>query len=170
MEILIESLNLYKKFKIMVGLNKAMLIGRVGKDPEIRNLENGVIVANVSIATNESYTDKNGQKIDKTEWHRVVFWRGLAGVVEKYVKKGDSLYIEGRIRTRSYEKDGITMYTTDTQGDNMVMLSNKGASGNTGDSIVQPPAGQQNTSAPEKKEDGGYTDISKLDDGDDLPF
>ena len=154
----------------MVGLNKAMLIGNVGNDPEIRNLENGVMLATVNIATNESYTDKNGQKVDKTEWHRVVFWRGLAQVIEKYVKKGDSIYVEGRIRNRSYEKDGITRYTTEIQGDNMVMLGGKSGGNFEGNnSTQQPTTVQQNSNVAEKNEEG-YTDISKMDDGDDLPF
>ncbi|MCK5535700.1 MAG: single-stranded DNA-binding protein [Bacteroidales bacterium] len=154
----------------MVGLNKAMLIGNVGNDPEIRNLENGVMLATVNIATNESYTDKNGQKVDKTEWHRVVFWRGLAQVIEKYVKKGDSIYVEGRIRNRSYEKDGITRYTTEIQGDNMVMLGGKSGGNFEGNNSTQQPTTVQQNSNVAEKNDGGYTDISKMDDGDDLPF
>ncbi len=92
------------------SLNKVMLIGRLGKDPEIRAISSGAKVANFSIATDESYKDKDGVKHEKTEWHNIVIWRGLAEVVEKYVKKGDLIYIEGKLTTEKYEKDGVTKY------------------------------------------------------------
>lgn len=121
----------------MSGVNKVILVGNVGRDPEVRHLENGAVVATFSLATNETYKDKTtGEKKDLTEWHNVVIWRGLAEVVEKYVKKGDELYIEGKLRTRSWEKDGITRYTTDVVADNMVMLG--GAKGSN-----RPPAPTQ---------------------------
>lgn len=107
------------------GVNKVILIGNLGKDPEVRHLDNGATVANFSIATTESYKDKNGQKVDQTEWHNIVLWRGLAEVAEKYLKKGDSVFIEGKLRTRSWEKDGVTRYTTEVVGDQMTMLGNK---------------------------------------------
>lgn len=84
-------------------VNKVILIGNVGADPEVRYLEGGVAVANLRLATTERYKNKNGENIDQTEWHNIVLWRGLAEIVEKYVKKGMRLYIEGRIRTRSWD-------------------------------------------------------------------
>ncbi|MBW8051469.1 MAG: single-stranded DNA-binding protein [Cytophagales bacterium] len=111
----------------MSGVNKAILIGNLGKDPEVRVIENDRKVAKFSMATSESWKDKTtGERVDKTEWHNIVLWRGLADIAEKYLKKGDKVYIEGRIRTRSYEKDGVTKYFTEIQGDNMTMLSPKG--------------------------------------------
>lgn len=113
----------------MSGVNKVILVGRLGKDPEVRHLENGATVANFSIATSETYKDRQtGEKREQTEWHNVVLWRGLADVAEKYVKKGDMIYVEGKLRTRSWEKDGVTRYTTEVVGDNMTMLGGGGGS------------------------------------------
>jgi single-strand DNA-binding protein len=107
----------------MGSLNKATLIGNLGKDPEVRAIPSGAKVANFSIATTESYTGKDGQKVDKTEWHNIVMWRGLAEVAEKYLKKGSQVYIEGKLSTRSWDdKDGNKRYTTEIIADNMVML------------------------------------------------
>ncbi|CCZ09345.1 MULTISPECIES: single-stranded DNA-binding protein [Culturomica] len=105
-------------------VNKVILIGNVGADPEVRYLDGGVAVANLRLATTESYKNKNGEKVDQTEWHNIVLWRGLAEIVEKYVKKGMRLYIEGRIRTRSWDdQNGVKRYTTEIYADNMQMLS-----------------------------------------------
>jgi single-strand DNA-binding protein len=110
----------------MSGVNKVILVGRLGKDPEVRNLENGATVANFTMATSESYKDKTtGEKKEITEWHNIVLWRGLADVAAKYLHKGDMIYVEGRLRTRSWEKDGVTRYTTEIIGDNMTMLSTR---------------------------------------------
>ena len=107
----------------MSGVNKVILVGRLGRDPEVRHLENGATVANFSMATSETYKDRTtGEKREQTEWHNIVLWRGLAEVAEKYVKKGDMIYVEGKLRTRSWEKDGVTRYTTEVVGDNMTML------------------------------------------------
>ena len=116
----------------MSGVNKVILVGRVGKEPEVRNLENGASMANFTLATSETYKDKTtGEKKEITEWHNIVLWRGLAEITQKYVHKGDMLYIEGKIRTRPWEKDGITRYTTEIIGDNMQMLTPKGGSGSS---------------------------------------
>lgn len=113
----------------MSGVNKVILVGRLGKDPEVRNLDNGATVANFSVATSESYKDRNtGEKKEITEWHNVVLWRGLAEVAQRYLHKGDMIYVEGKLRTRSWEKDGITRYTTEVVGDNMTMLSTRSGS------------------------------------------
>ena len=109
-----------------MGINKVILIGNVGKDPEIRHLDSGVAVASFSLATSETYRNKDSQKVTNTEWHNIVLWRGLAEVAEKYVKKGNPLYIEGKIRTRSWDdKDGNKRYTTEIIADNMQMLGSK---------------------------------------------
>ncbi len=107
----------------MGSLNKVQLIGNLGKDPEVRAIPSGVKVANFSIATTESYSDKNGQKVEKTEWHNIVMWRGLAEVAEKYLRKGKQVYIEGRLQTRSWDdQTGQKKYMTEIVADNMVML------------------------------------------------
>lgn len=95
-------------------LNKVILIGNLGKDPEVRHLDNGGVVANFSMATNESYKDKQGQKQTVTEWHSVVVWGKVAEIVEQYVKSGSLIYVEGKLKTRSWEdKDGNKRYTTE---------------------------------------------------------
>ena len=126
----------------MSGVNKVILVGNLGKDPEVRYLDNGVAVANFSLATTENYKNKQGERVSQTEWHNIVFWRGLAEVAEKYLKKGDSVYVEGKLRTRRWEdKDGNAKYTTEILADNMTMLGNKRSTtseelSNTNDSDV----------------------------------
>lgn len=112
----------------MAGVNKVILVGRLGKDPEVRNLENGAAVANFTLATSETYKDRTtGEKKEVTDWHNIVMWRGLAEIAQKFLHKGDMVYIEGKMRTRSWEKEGVTRYTTEVIADNMTMLgSNKG--------------------------------------------
>ena len=111
----------------MGSLNKVILIGNLGKDPEIRTTPGGAKVANFSIATTERYTDKQGQKVDKTEWHNIVMWRGLADVAERWLKKGAMVCIEGKLETRSWEKTpGDKRYSTDINASNMQMLGSKG--------------------------------------------
>jgi len=107
------------------SLNKVSLIGNLGQDPEVRHLENGASVANFSIATTESFTDKNtGQRRDITDWHNIVVWRGLAKVVEQYVKKGHKVYVEGKLKTRQWQdKENNTRYTTEVVVDNLIMLN-----------------------------------------------
>tara|TARA_B110000438_G_C15705841_1_gene603138 strand:+ start:766 stop:1143 length:378 start_codon:yes stop_codon:yes gene_type:complete len=108
----------------MSGINKVILIGNLGKDPEVRYLDNGVAVANISLATTENYKNKEGEKVSQTEWHDVVLWRGLAEVAEKYLKKGASVYIEGKIRTSKWvDKDENNRYKTEIMADKMNMLS-----------------------------------------------
>lgn len=109
-----------------MSLNKVMLIGNVGRDPEVRYLDNGVAVASLTLATTErGYTLQNGTQVpERTEWHNIVLWRRLAEVAEKYVRKGDKLYIEGKIHTRSYDdQNGVTRYVVEIYADNMEMLS-----------------------------------------------
>src|SRR5882672_4921539 len=114
----------------MSGVNKVILVGRLGKDPDVRNLENGATVANFTMATSETYKDKTtGDRKEVTEWHNIVLWRGLADIAAKYLHKGDMIYVEGKLRTRSWEKEGVTRYTTEIIGDNMTMLSTQRSGG-----------------------------------------
>ncbi len=145
----------------MSGVNKVILIGRLGKDPEVRNLENGATVANFSMATTETYKDKTtGERKEITEWHNIVLWRGLADVAAKYLHKGDLVYIEGKLRTRSWEKDNVTRYTTEIVGDNMNMLGTKGGGSGSGGN----PSGQQYSQPAASSEPAGGSGT------DDLPF
>lgn len=111
----------------MSGVNKVILIGRLGKDPEIRNFENGGMIANFTMATSETFKDKTtGEKREITEWHNITIGRPqLAEIAQKYVHKGDLLYVEGKLRTRSWEKDGQKKYITEVLVDEFTMLSTK---------------------------------------------
>tara|TARA_B100000945_G_scaffold237519_1_gene193553 strand:+ start:210 stop:605 length:396 start_codon:yes stop_codon:yes gene_type:complete len=110
----------------MAGVNKVILVGNLGKDPEVKYLDSGVAVANFSLATTENYKNKEGERVSQTEWHNIVLWRGLAEVAEKYLKKGSSVYIEGKIKTRKWEdKEGINRYNTEILADNMTMLGGR---------------------------------------------
>jgi single-strand DNA-binding protein len=114
----------------MSGVNKVILIGNLGKDPEVRYLEGGVAVANFPLATTEVHKNRAGEKVESTEWHNIVLWRGLAEVAEKLLKKGMQVYIEGRLRTRSWEdKDGSKKRATEVVGENLTILSRKSISG-----------------------------------------
>jgi single-strand DNA-binding protein len=106
-------------------VNKVILIGNLGKDPEIRRLENGAVVASFSIATSESFTDKNsGEKKEITDWHDIVLWRGLAEIAEKYIRKGTKIYVEGKLKKRSWQdKEGNTKYNTEVIGEELTILS-----------------------------------------------
>jgi single-strand DNA-binding protein len=107
----------------MRGLNKVTLIGNLGKDPETQVLEGGIHLAKFTLATSESYKDDKGEMHTDTEWHNIITWRNLAEVVGKYLKKGSSIYIEGKIKTRSYEdKAGVKKYATEIIADNLIML------------------------------------------------
>jgi len=108
-----------------MSVNKVILVGNVGRDPETRHLDKGVAVSNFSLATTENYNSKTGEKVSTTEWHNIIAWRGLAEVVEKYVKKGSQLYIEGRLRTRMYEKDGIKHYVAEIYADTIQLLGKR---------------------------------------------
>jgi len=110
----------------MRGLNKVMLIGNLGKDPEMQFLEGNIGVAKFSLATTDSYKDKTGKIISQTEWHNIVLWRGLADLAQKYLHKGSMVYIEGSLKTRSWEdKDGNKKFATEVVGDNLILLDKK---------------------------------------------
>lgn len=141
----------------MSGVNKAIIIGHLGGDPEVRNLENGTAVATFSVATSESWKDKaTGEKKEQTEWHRCVAWKGLAEIAAKYLKKGSQVYCEGRLRTRSWEKDGITRYATEIICDNMTLLGKREGGGN------RPPQQTEEDEPQYYQKDSGDTS--------DLPF
>ena len=109
----------------MSGINKVILVGHLGKDPEVRHLEGGVAVASFPLATSETF-NKDGRKVEQTEWHNIVMWRGLADVAAKFLQKGKLVYIEGKLRTRSFEdKEGIKKYTTEVVAENFTMLGRK---------------------------------------------
>ncbi len=147
----------------MSGVNKAILVGRLGKEPEVRNLENGIAVAHFSIATSEVYKDKTtGERKESTEWHNIVLWRGLAEIAQKYLHKGDMVYIEGKLRTRSWEKDNVTRYTTEIVADNMTMLSGKAGGGSGGNEYA---SAERSVST-----NGNFSSNVPSDTTDDLPF
>lgn len=109
----------------MSGINKVILVGHLGKNPDIRYLEGGVSVASFPLATSETF-NKDGRKVEQTEWHNIVMWRGLADVAAKFLQKGKLVYIEGKLRTRSFEdKDGIKKYTTEVVAENFTLLGRK---------------------------------------------
>lgn len=146
-----------------MGVNKVILIGNVGKDPEVQYIKEDVPVAKFTLATSETYKDKNGERQTNTEWHNIVVWRGLAKVVEQYVKKGEQLYIEGKITNRTYEKDGVTKYFTEIVASNLQML---GKRENTGSSQQQ----QQTTTPSPTINEPKAEDLTEDIGGDDLPF
>jgi single-strand DNA-binding protein len=155
----------------MAGVNKVILVGNLGADPEIRNLPSGSSVANFNIATSESYTNKQGEKVTQTEWHRIECWEGLAKVAEQYLKKGNSVYIEGKIRTEEWQdKEGNTRYTTKIRAQNMTMLGGRNDSngGGTGDYENNNQYGntQQNTGG----QPSSSTSFNDEGADDDLPF
>lgn len=140
-----------------------ILVGRLGKDPDVRTLESGATVANFTMATSESYRDKNtGERKEITEWHNIVLWRGLADVASKYLHKGDMVYIEGKLRTRSWEKEGVTRYTTEVIGDNMTMLSPKPSGGGGSGEYAPTSSSGSRSGADDFKPSDSATD--------DLPF
>lgn len=133
----------------MAGVNKVILIGNLGKDPEVRTFDSGTKKASFNLATSEPYTDKSGQKQDRVEWHNVIFWGKIADVVEKYLNKGSQVYVEGRIASRSYDdKDGVKRYITEIEGSSLTMLkTNKVEAGEQEQSKpTEIPAGTGDTS------------------------
>lgn len=145
------------------SVNKVILIGNLGRDPEVRHLESGVSVANFPIATSETYTDKNsGERREITDWHNIVAWRGLAKISENYLKKGMKVYIEGRLKTRSWQdENNQTRYTTEVLADNMTMLSR-----------AEPNPNQQQSNYPPSQESNPFKPMDGMttDEEDDLPF
>lgn len=141
----------------MASVNKVILIGNLGKDPEMRHMQNGDAVTNITLATTDTWKDKNGEKQEKTEWHRVTFYRKLAEIAVEYLKKGSPVYIEGRLETRKWtDKEGIERYSTDIIANDMKMLGSKPES-----SSQQP----QESRSQNKANVSGFEDMN-----DDCPF
>jgi single-strand DNA-binding protein len=152
-----------------MGINKVILVGHVGKDPVIQYVKEDLPVARFTLATTENFRDKNGAKTSNTEWHNIVAWRNTAKVVEQYIKKGTQLYIEGKITSRSYEKDGATKYITEIVANTIQMLGRAGESGGSFNAKKEENQTDKEMSpAPEPLDLndnlGTYTE------GDDLPF
>jgi single-strand DNA-binding protein len=149
-----------------MSVNKVILVGNVGKDPEVKHLDSNASVANFTLATSDHYTNKSGEKVTTTEWHNIVCWSGLANLAENYIRKGSQIYVDGKIRTRSYDaQDGSKRYITEILADTIQLLGKKGegtsfegskaAAPSSG--VSEPPRGT-NANGIEDKED------------DDLPF
>tara|TARA_R110002072_G_scaffold150059_2_gene298168 strand:+ start:20888 stop:21397 length:510 start_codon:yes stop_codon:yes gene_type:complete len=166
------------------GINKVILVGNLGNDPETRYLPDGNAVTNISIATSESWKDKNtGQQNERTEWHRVVFFRRLAEIAGEYLKKGSKVYVEGQLRTRQYEKEGQKHYSTEIVANEMQMLDSRGdnmggGGGNYNQSNNQPNNNQPNNNQSNNNNGGGsnsnsapaYDSPPPEDFDDDIPF
>ena len=142
------------------SLNKVQLIGNLGKDPELKYTPSGVAVATFSIATSESWKDQEGNQQEKTEWHNIVAWRKLAEICGEYLKKGKKVYLEGKLQTRNYEKDGVKRYVTEIVADQLIMLDGGGQGGGR-----SAGSGSANSSFPEPSP--SQSDVPK---DDDLPF
>ncbi|MDR2805412.1 MAG: single-stranded DNA-binding protein [Dysgonamonadaceae bacterium] len=160
-----------------MSVNKVLLIGNVGKEPEVKYYDSGVAVANFSLATTErGYSAANGTQVpDRTEWHNIVLWRGLAEIAEKYIHKGSKIYIEGKIRTRSYDdQQGIKRYVTEIWGDNLELLDRKPDSGQGGSRppLPEPPlaTAPATTSEVTSSTQAASNPPLKSDENDDLPF
>jgi single-strand DNA-binding protein len=147
----------------MAGINKVILVGRLGQDPEMRYMPDGTAVANFSLATSDEWKDKqSGEKKDRTEWHRIVAWRGLGELCGKYLSKGRQVYVEGKLQTRSWEKDGVTRYTTEIVASTVEFLGGRDESAGAGTS--RPAARNQMA-------DQGYPEPPMADTrDDDIPF
>ena len=153
-----------------MSVNKVILLGNVGKDPDVRYLDTGIAIASFPLATSErGYTLENGTQVpERTEWHNLVVWRGLAEVVEKYVRKGDKLYIEGKIKTRSYDDaQGVKRYITEIQVDQLEMLTPKSASTHAPHQSKTDHTPSQNQSSVQQATN---TDSDEVNPMDDLPF
>ncbi|HRG57352.1 MAG TPA: single-stranded DNA-binding protein [Bacteroidia bacterium] len=147
-----------------VGINKVILAGNLGKDPEVRHLEGGAVVANFPLATTEYYKDKNGNKVEQTEWHNIVLWRAQAEYAEKYLKKGFTILVEGKLKTRAWEdKDKNKRYTTEIYGDSItILIGNRRDESNTASTQIHQSA--QSTDASSSNSTTSATNP------DDLPF
>ncbi len=149
-----------------------ILVGNLGKDPEVSYLEGGVARAKFSLATNEGYVDRNGNRVDQTEWHNIILWRKQAEIAEKYLRKGSQIYLEGKLRSRSWEDNGVKKYTTEVVGDTFIMLDRKedgsyegGSSG--GNSNY---AGQSSSPSQSANAGNAGNEVKQEQYDDDLPF
>ena len=145
----------------MASVNKTILLGNLGKDPEVKFMANGEAVCNFSIATTENWKDKSGAKQEKTEWHNIVMYRKLAEIAGEYLKKGSTVYIEGKLQTRKWEKDRVTRYSTEIIADSMQMVGSKPNPNNSDD-----PRNYDNTPLQEQKK----SVADNFDENEDIPF
>jgi single-strand DNA-binding protein len=153
-----------------MSVNKVILVGRLGKDPETRYMTNGEAVTNATLATSENWKDKSGEKQEKTEWHNLVFYRRLAEVAGEYLKKGSQVYIEGKLQTRKWQtKEGQDRYTTEIIVNEMQMLGSKSGGGSNFEVVEKPAAssssGEPVASKPAPAKSGGFDNFD-----DDIPF
>jgi single-strand DNA-binding protein len=146
-------------------VNKVILIGHLGKDPEVKYLDQNRAVANVTMATNERYTDRNGNKVEQTEWHNLEMWDGLAKIAEQYLKKGSLVYIEGKIKTEEWEKEGVKQRTTRIRVNSMNMLD-RASDGSSGNRTESNSASRDDAQHNEAAIDSMVNDRGE----DDLPF
>ena len=152
------------------GINKVILVGNLGNDPEVRYMPNGNAVANISLATSDSWKDKtSGEQQEKTEWHRVVFFNRLAEIVEQYVKKGSKLYVEGRLQTRSWEQEGVKRYYTEIVASEMQMLDGRAGPQEMNDNAFgqsqRPPEPSQSEGQSKAAQPANFDNFD-----DDIPF
>lgn len=145
----------------MASLNKVMIIGNLGKDPETRTLSSGTTVTNITIATNESYTDRNGNRVEQTEWHNVELWENLSKIASQYLRKGSPVFVEGKIKTDSWEDNGVKKYSTKIRATSMQLLGGRGES---------PMMDSEGPSAAPKAMPKGTVDVAASGGVDDLPF
>jgi len=155
-----------------MSVNKAILIGHLGKDPEVRYMPNGEAVANVTLATSETWKDKTGEKQERTEWHNIVFYKRLAEIAGQYLKKGSQIYVEGRITTEKWQtKEGQDRYTTKIVANEMKMLGGKSSASSSFEVVEKPAAFEQSSAAPESKRPAPAAAKSNFDNfDDDIPF
>jgi single-strand DNA-binding protein len=155
----------------MASVNKVILIGNLGRDPEVRYMPSGDAVATLNLATTEKWKDKNGEAQEQTEWHRISFFGRQAEICGEYLRKGSSIYVEGRLQTRKWtDKDGNERYTTEIRGDRMQMLGGRSGSAGFDNSTREPepaaaPSGSGGGAKPAGKKSGGFDDLD-----DDIPF
>jgi single-strand DNA-binding protein len=150
----------------MASVNKVILVGNLGKDPEVRYMPSGEAITNITVATTDTWKDKSGEKQERTEWHRVAFFSKLAEIAGEYLKKGSQVYIEGRLQTRKWQdKDGHDRYTTEIVADRMQMLGSRSGGGNTFEVVDREPAATGGAAKPARKTGGEFDDFE-----DDIPF
>ncbi|MDF7821097.1 single-stranded DNA-binding protein [Runella sp. MFBS21] len=154
----------------MAGVNKVILLGNLGSDPEVRHLENGSAVARFNIATSESYTNRNGERVEQTEWHRIELWDNLAKIAEQYLRKGNTVYIEGKLRTETWvDKEGKQREGKTVRANTMQLVGGRNNSEAGNAEYTPAPAAQASRPAPAKPATPIATDLGGSGD-DDLPF
>jgi single-strand DNA-binding protein len=155
----------------MAGVNKVILLGNLGSDPEVRSLPSGSKVASFSIATSESYNNKEGVRVDQTEWHRIELWDNLANIAEQYLHKGDSAYVEGKIRTEEYtDKDGVARKIVKIRGTSLTLVGSKN-NGNASEGVPAQPSQAARPTPPKVTVPATEFNTNNSGDADDaLPF